>query len=85
MICSSHHKRGEEVMEFNLSPHYYKEFLKKEMLYNHKPIPVISEGWVRIGDYYHYMIAAPAAARAWRNNCLAARGARETGARLAGR
>ncbi len=26
---------------------------KKEMLYNHKPIPVISEGWVRIGDYYH--------------------------------
>ena len=39
----------------------------------------------RIGDYYHYMIAAPAAARAWRNNCLAARGARETGARLAGR
>lgn len=53
MICSSHHKRGEEVMEFNLSPHYYKEFLKKELLYNHKPIPVISEGWVRIGDYYY--------------------------------
>ena len=53
MICSSHLKRGEEVMEFNLSPHYYKEFDKKEIVYKNKPISIVCEGWIRIGDFYY--------------------------------
>jgi hypothetical protein len=53
MICLAHHKRGEEVSEFNLSPHYFNEFKKHEMLYNKKLIPVVSEGWTRIGEFYY--------------------------------
>lgn len=53
MICSCHRKRGEEVMEFNLSPHYYKDFDKKEFVQNNKAIPIVCDGWNRIGDYYH--------------------------------
>jgi hypothetical protein len=51
VICSSHHKRGEEVLEFNLSPHYFKDI--KQFTYRKKIIPIVSEGWTPIGDYYY--------------------------------
>jgi len=51
VICSAHHKRGEEVVEFNLSPHYYKNL--KNFKYRGKDIPIVSEGWSTIQDYYY--------------------------------
>lgn len=51
VICSAHQKRGEEVTEFNLSPHYFKNI--QTFVYRGKPIPIVSEGWTPIGDYYY--------------------------------
>lgn len=53
MICSAHQKRGEEVVEFNLSPSSMKAEKITYFLYNKKVIPVVSEGWNRIGGYYY--------------------------------
>jgi hypothetical protein len=53
MICSAHRKRGEEVVEFNLSPHYFSHFKKKTLLYNGREINIVSEGWIKVEKYYY--------------------------------
>lgn len=53
MICSLHHKRGEEVLEFNLNPFYFSKFKYFGYRFNNKEIPLICEGWQKIGEYYY--------------------------------
>ena len=53
MICSSHHKRGEQVLEFNLSPHYFKELKKDTIRYADNQIPIVSKNWKQIENYYY--------------------------------
>ncbi|NBP70490.1 MAG: hypothetical protein EBU52_17365 [Cytophagia bacterium] len=53
LICLAHQKRGEEVVEFNLTPHYFNNYNREDVVFNNKSIPVISEGWNRIGDFYY--------------------------------
>lgn len=53
IICSAHKKRGEEVQEFNLSPHYYKKLKSKEFNYHGLIIPIVCEGWIKVKDYYY--------------------------------
>jgi hypothetical protein len=45
--------RGEEVLEFNLSPYYFKTFKNPYFTYNTNKIPIISEGWHKIKNYYY--------------------------------
>lgn len=52
-ICSAHQKRGEEVLEFNLNPHSMKNEKLTYFLFNKKIIPIVSEGWTRVGAYYY--------------------------------
>lgn len=54
MICSAHKKRGEEVLEFNLSPHYFKDLNNKTFNDYGRPISIISQGWKTIDDFYYY-------------------------------
>ena len=53
MICSAHKKRGEEVVEFNLNPHSFKKTKLTFFSYDKKIIPIVSEGWEKIGVYYY--------------------------------
>ena len=53
MICSAHQKRGEEVVEFNLNPRSFKKGTLTYFSYKNKVIPIVSEGWSKIGDYYY--------------------------------
>ena len=53
MICSLHKKRGEEVQEFNLSPHFYEKMVKKVLIYNDKQIDLVCEGWLKIEKYFY--------------------------------
>lgn len=52
MICSAHHKRGEQVKEFNLSPLFFNKLKKKEFIYRNRLIPIISDSWQLI-DYFY--------------------------------
>ncbi len=53
MICSAHKKRGEQVKEFNLSPHYFKYLKKFTITYDGREIPIICEGWKRVEKFYY--------------------------------
>jgi len=51
--------RGEEVLEFNLSPYYFKELKNGYFTYNNIQILVYSTGWNKIKDYYYLEIQTP--------------------------
>ena len=53
MICSAHKKRGEEVMEFNLSPHYFKSLQYRTLSFDGRHINIVCEGWKRVEKYYY--------------------------------
>lgn len=53
MICSSHQKRGEQVLEFNLSPHYFKDLTKDIVRCGKQEIPIVSKNWKQIEGYYY--------------------------------
>ena len=53
MICSSHQKRGEQVLEFNLSPHYFKDLKKNTIRYGGEEILIVSKNWKQIENYYY--------------------------------
>jgi len=53
MICSLHHKRGEEVVEFNLNPYLFDKFKYKSYRLKDREISLICEGWSKIGKYYY--------------------------------
>lgn len=51
MICSLHHKRGEEVLEFNLSPYHFNQLKFHAYRFGNREIPLVCEGWIKIGKY----------------------------------
>lgn len=52
MICSLHHKRGEQVREFNLAPDIYDKFRKKRILFREKYFDLVSENWENVDGVY---------------------------------
>lgn len=52
-ICSAHHKRGEEVVEFNLSPIDYEKYKHIDFTYRGKKITFVSDHWVKIDKHYY--------------------------------
>ena len=53
-ICSAHQKRGEEVKEFNLSPHFYDKFTVFQIAWQGKLIPIVCKNWIKIDGYWCY-------------------------------
>lgn len=58
VICSAHHKRGEKIKYFNMSPPVYETVtkIKKENLFTYRDqvIPIVCEGWQSIeGVWFH--------------------------------
>jgi hypothetical protein len=53
LICSAHHKRGEKVREFNLSPFLYNKTQKKTVRYRDYEVNLISKGWIDVDGVFY--------------------------------
>lgn len=53
LICSAHHKRGDQVKEFNLSPFLFQKLTKFHIAYRNYTVNLISEGWFEVEGVYY--------------------------------
>jgi len=51
-ICSVHYQRGEQILEFNISPDA-KKIVGDSYWYRGTSIPIVSENWIKLGDFYY--------------------------------